>query len=171
TAPMFIGYTIVFNYNPSLSLNTILTSVLAAALFEELYFRAFLFGQLFRYTQLGFIPSATIGALLFGLVHLYQGNNLGESAGVFAVTFAGGMLYAWVFVEKEFNIWIPVFLHLFMNLSWGLFDVSGNAMGGIYANIFRAFTIALIIILTIKENKRYGKELVINRKSLWYKTS
>lgn len=55
TSPMFIGYAIVFDYNSEFSLNGLLISVLSAAFFEELYFRWFLFGQIFRFTKWGFI--------------------------------------------------------------------------------------------------------------------
>jgi len=51
-----------------------------------------------------------------------------------------------------------------MNLSWVLFDVSSNALGGIYTNLFRAITIALTIIITIRYHKKRG--LKINRLNL-----
>ena len=57
TAPMFIGFAIVFDFNAGISWNRILIAGVAAGVFEELYFRGFLFGQLFRYTRLGFIAS------------------------------------------------------------------------------------------------------------------
>src|SRR5690606_38986627 len=75
TLPMFIGYALLFDFNTAFSLNSFLVTVIAAALFEELYYRGFLFGQLYRYTNLGFIPSVLIGAILFGLMHLYQGDR------------------------------------------------------------------------------------------------
>ncbi|MEL7124359.1 MAG: CPBP family intramembrane glutamate endopeptidase, partial [Bacteroidota bacterium] len=49
TSPMFLGFSIVFKLNNELSINTVLISIVAAGFFEELYFRGFLFGQLFRY--------------------------------------------------------------------------------------------------------------------------
>ncbi|MCD6659879.1 MAG: hypothetical protein LT105_06950 [Lentimicrobium sp.] len=39
-----------------------------------------------------------------------------------------------------------------MNLSWTLFDVSENALGTIIPNLFRAATIAVSIMLTLKLN-------------------
>ena len=53
-----------------------------------------------------------------------------------------------------------------MNLSWNLFDVSNNALGGISANIFRALTILTAIILTIVLKKRRKEPYEINRKTL-----
>lgn len=170
TLPMFIGYALVFDFTPDFSADNILITVIAAAFFEELYFRGFLFGQIYRYTRWGFIPSVLIGAVLFGLVHLYQAQSFGESAGIFLITFAGGILYAWAFVEWNNNLWVPIFLHLFMNLSWGMFSAGDNAMGGFYSNLFRAITIALIIILTIRRKKSKNLELEVNKHTIWMKS-
>lgn len=62
---MFISFEIVFKFNTKIDLNDLLIKVLAAALFEELFFRGFLFCQVFRYTTVGFIPSVFLGALFF----------------------------------------------------------------------------------------------------------
>ena len=166
TLPMLIGYAIVFDFNHGFSLNQFLVTVLAAAFFEEMYYRGFLFGQLFRYTSFGFIPSVLIGALVFGAVHIYQGHDVMESIGVFAITFMGAVLYAWVYVEWNYNLCVPIFLHLFMNLFWALFSAAENAMGGFYANLFRSITIALIIILTLTFKRRSHKALSINKANL-----
>jgi membrane protease YdiL (CAAX protease family) len=169
TLPMFVGFAFVFEFNHDISLNTFLISIVAAAFFEELYFRSFLFGQLFRYTRLGFIPSVILGALLFGAVHLYQSTDPGELIGIFLVTFLGGLLFAWVYTEWKYNLWIAVFLHLLMNLSWELFSVSDNAFGSLYANIFRLITIAMIIVFTLVYKKRRGEKLMINKQTIWKK--
>lgn len=169
TLPMFIGFALFFDFNNEFSLKSFLITVIAAAFFEELYFRGFLFGQIYQFTKWGFIPSVLIGAIWFGLIHLYQGSNLNEMAGVFLVTFFGGILFAWVFVEWNYNIWVPICLHLFMNLAWGLFAVSENALGGMYGNIFRTLTILLIIVLTIVYKIKKGLKLEVNKKTLLMK--
>lgn len=167
TLPMFVGYAALYDFNTEFSLNHLLISVIAAAFFEELYFRGFLFGQIFRYTNWGFFPSVIVGAILFGSVHLYQGTEVSQLIGIFLITFLGGILYAWVFVEWNYNLWVPIFLHLLMNLSWGLFSAGENALGGWYANIFRIATISLIIVLTIIYKKRAGESIEINKHTLW----
>ena len=169
TLPMFIGYALFFNFNTELSWNDIFIGVLAAAFFEELYFRGFLFGQLYRYSRLGFILSVFLGALLFGLVHLYQSTDMSELILIFLITFIGGIIFAWILVEWGYNIWVPVFLHLFMNLSWELFAVSENAMGSTYANVFRLITVLLIIILTLLYKKKKGIPLEIRKRTIWLK--
>lgn len=171
TLPMLIGFAIVFNFNSEITVNDILIKVLAAAFFEELYFRGFLFGQLFRYTKLGFLPSIIIGALLFAVIHLYQSTNLLTLVGVFITTFLGAILFAWVFVEWNYNLWIPIFIHLFMNLFWLMFSAGENALGGIYANVFRISSLILIISLTIVYKRKKGYTLAVNKKTFWIKTT
>lgn len=169
TLPMFVGFHFLFDFNDEVSLNTLLISVFSAGFFEELFFRGFLFGVIFRYTKLGFIPSVFFGALYFGLLHLYQSDEFAELLGIFLVTFLGGILFAWVYAEWKFNIWIPIFLHMLMNLPWELFSVSDNALGDLYANIFRLATIVLIILLTVVYKRKNRINLEINRKNLLLK--
>jgi membrane protease YdiL (CAAX protease family) len=167
TLPMFLGFASFFEFQKDVNLNTLLVSIVAAGFFEELYFRGFLFGQLFRYTRLGFVGSVLAGAVLFGLVHLYQGSSLEETTGVFLITFAGGILFAWVFAEWHYNLWVPVFLHMLMNLAWELFSVSDTALGGWVANLCRLGTIMLVIGLTLVRKRRRQQPLVVNRHT-WF---
>lgn len=169
TAPMFIGYVFVYEFSNEITLNKILVNVFAAAFFEELFFRGFLFGQIYRFTKVGFIPSIFIGAFLFAFIHLYQSRELSTLIGVFLITFLGAILFAWTYVEWNYNIWVPIFLHLFMNLFWLLFSVADNAFGGIYANVFRTITLILIVLLTILYKRRKGIPLEVNRRTMWMK--
>ncbi|MEL7123914.1 MAG: CPBP family intramembrane glutamic endopeptidase, partial [Bacteroidota bacterium] len=125
--------------------------------------------NIFRYTRLGFLPSVLLGALLFGFVHLYQGSEFNEIVGIFLVTFLGGILFAWLYAEWNYNLWVPIFLHMFMNLAWELFSVSSNALGGTYSNIFRAATIFLAIVLTLMYKKRRGEVILINKSTIFMK--
>jgi membrane protease YdiL (CAAX protease family) len=169
TVPMLIGYGIFFDFNTELTLNVFLISGLAAAFFEELFFRGFLYGQVYRYTNFGFFPSVIAGALLFASVHMYQSTDPAELAGIFAVTFMGGLFFAWMYSEWNHNIWVPVGVHFFMNIFWMLFSAGDNALGGLYANIFRVMTIVLVIGLTIGYKKKKGLPLEINRRTIWLK--
>lgn len=169
TLPMLVGFASISSLNPKFTLDTFLINVIAAAFFEELYFRAFLFGQLYRYTRLGFIPSVLLGALLFAFVHLYQSTDPLTLAGIFAVTLLGAVLFAWVYVEWNYNIWVPVFLHLLMNLFWAVFSGGDNALGGVSANVFRIISLVLIIALTVIYKKRNAEPLEITKHTIWMK--
>ena len=169
TIPMFIGGIIFFPINYKMSLPEVIRLTICAGLFEELYFRGFLFGQLFRYTKLGFIPAVILGALLFAAGHLYQSSDLPVIIGIFLTTFMGAILFAWLYAEWSYNLWVPVILHFLMNLSWEIFLVSENALGGITSNVFRGITIATAIVATIIYKKRKGLKPGVNRKTLWWK--
>lgn len=171
TLPMFVGFALVYDLNLEYSIDNFLVTVVAAAFFEELYFRAFLFGQLYRFAHLGFVPAVILGAFLFGFLHWYQGSTFSESLGVFAITLLAGLLFAWLYAEWRFNIWVPLFLHFFMNLAWGLFSVSDNAMGGAYANIFRFTTVFLVIGGTVIFKRMKGERLEVKGKALLIKTN
>ncbi len=171
TLPMFVGFSLLFELNTQLSINTLLISVAATGFFEELYFRGYLYGQLYKNTKLGFLPSVLLGALLFGAVHLYQSSEVTELIGIFLITFLGGILFAWVYTEWDHNIWFPVFLHALMNLSWELFSVSDNALGDSYSNLFRILTIALVIIITRVYKRKKGIPMQITKKTLFMKNS
>ncbi|MEO1023099.1 MAG: CPBP family intramembrane glutamic endopeptidase [Bacteroidota bacterium] len=169
TAPMLAGYALVFSFNAEISLDDVLIGSVAAAFFEELYFRGFLFGWLFRFTRFGFIPSVLLGALIFASMHLYQSQDPATLIGIFMTTLLGGILFAWVYAEWDFNLWMPIGLHLFMNLFWDLFSAGDNAFGGLWSNVFRVITIALIIIGTIRYKKWKNQPPTITRRTLWMK--
>ena len=156
-----------FQVNHKITIPAIIQLTVCAGLFEELYFRGFLFGQIFRYTKIGFIPSILLGALLFASGHLYQSTEISVLTGVFLTTFMGAIFFAWLYIEWNYNLWVPVCMHFLMNLSWEIFTVSENALGGVTSNVFRGATIAFAIVATIMYKKRHGIKLEVNRKTLW----
>ena len=169
TLPLLPVYSFFYEFNTALSLNEILIIGLAAGFFEELYFRGFLFGQLYRFTRLGFILSVFLGALLVGVANIIHGGDVVEFLLVFIITFLGGIIFGWVYAEWDFNLWVPIFLHIFLNLSWEMFKISGSAAGDFYANIIRLFTVVLFIVLTLVYKRRKGKRLEITRNKLFVK--
>lgn len=162
--PMFLSSAAIGKMSEDISVLNLLHHTLFAGFMEEFLFRGFLFGLLFRKLGWGFIPASLLGALIFGLGHLYQGHTVLQTTGVFFVTALGAVWFAWLYIEWNANLWVPIFLHTFMNLSWSLFEVSDTALGGWYTNLFRIITIALTIIITIKYANKTG--LIIRRKSL-----
>lgn len=150
TLPLFVAFPVIGEFNGELTVDKLIRSTVVAAFFEEVIFRGFIFGQLFRYCKLGFWWSVLIPSLLFGTLHLYQGNDLLSSLAAFGVTFLGGIYFSWVYVKWDFNLWFPVGLHFFMNLSWLLFTVEGNsvAAGGVVSNVFRILSVVVAIVLT-----------------------
>jgi len=162
--PMFLSSAIIGHIGEDLEMLSLIHQTLFAGFMEEYLFRGFLFGILFRKLGWGFIPASILGAIIFGLGHIYQGSTLLETTGVFFITSIGAIWFAWLYIEWNNNLWVPIFLHILMNLSWGLFEVSSNALGGFYTNLFRIITIILTIVITIKYNKKSG--LRVNRNTL-----
>jgi membrane protease YdiL (CAAX protease family) len=167
TLPMLIGYYLLGHYNNEYSLIKNISFAFKDGFREEIFYRAFLFGQLFRQVKLGFIPAVAINGLIFGISHLYQAHNIGESVGVFAITFAGAIWFAWLFIEWDDNIWLPICMHTLMNLYWDLFSTDKTAMGGLLLNLPRILTIAISIYITIKMRKKHFGSLRIDRKNLF----
>lgn len=162
--PMIVSSAIIGKLDSDLNLGALFHKTLIAGFFEECFFRGFLFGILFRKLKWGFIPASIIGGLFFGIGHLYQGSIFIETTGVFVITSIGAVWFSWLYIEWKNNLWVPIFLHTLMNLSWVLFEVSNNALGGLYTNLFRGITIALTIIITIRYHKKRG--LIIKRNNL-----
>lgn len=163
-SPMLISSVIIGKIDADFKIFDIVHKSLIAGFMEEYLFRGFLFGILFRKLGWGFIPASLLGGLIFGLGHVYQGSTFSETIGVFLVTSLGAVWFSWLYIEWKNNLWVPIFLHTLMNLSWVLFEVSDNALGGSYTNVFRIITISLTIFLTIRLNKK--NELEISRKNL-----
>jgi CAAX amino terminal protease family. len=167
TIPMFLGFAFTGALNVGLTIEEFIRKAILAGLFEELFFRGFLFGMLFRYTRWGFIPAVLTGALLFGIVHLYQGNDMLSALSAFGITAFGAILFSWVYVEWNYNLWVAIGLHTFMNGAWLVFAVDSSATGGLASNIFRAISILLIITITVLYKKKNFLPLEVNRQTLW----
>lgn len=168
TLPM-LAYSIKFNINRELSLDTIIINTISSAFFEEIIYRAFLFGMLYRFTQFGFLPSVFLGSLLFGIAHLYQSTDMNELMGIFLLTFLGSVLFAWIYSEWKFNLWVAIFLHCLMNLYWLIFDVDKNVLGGTNANIIRFSAIFLAIFGTIIYKRKKKIPFEITKQTWWMK--
>ncbi|MCY7356025.1 MAG: CPBP family intramembrane metalloprotease [Rudanella sp.] len=161
TLPMLIGYSLTFA-PVSLPLNQILlkfyTGSFWAGLAEETFYRAFLFGQLYRHGRWPFWLAAVAQGLFFGTGHLYQAHELGQALGIFAVTSLGGIWFAWLWISWR-NLWVPITVHILMNAWWALFAVDNTALGGWVANGCRVLTIALSVWLTIRALRQQGRSL------------
>lgn len=161
--PMLVGYAFLAGFKVSLTWSGFLIGCLWAAISEELFYRGFVFGQLFRFAGWGFLAAGLLNALVFGSAHLYQAGDWGSAVGIFAITALGGLWFAWLYIEWGNNLWVPMAMHFFMNLWWNAFDAGPDAGGGLAANLFRAATVALSIVWTIRMKRRQKVALEITR--------
>ncbi|WP_223598518.1 CPBP family intramembrane glutamic endopeptidase [Chryseobacterium sp. GVT01B] len=170
TLPMLIGYLIHFKTAGKIDFESLFINTLSSAFFEEIIFRAFLIGILYRFTRLGFLSSALFGSLLFAQVHLYQSQDITELIEIFTITFLGSLFFVWVYFESEYNLWTAIFLHFFMNLYWEIFTVSENVSGNFYGNLYKFFSIAAIITIVIYLKRKNKIAFEVTWKSLFIKT-
>ncbi|WP_294274315.1 CPBP family intramembrane metalloprotease [uncultured Chryseobacterium sp.] len=170
TLPMLIGYLYFFNIVQKVDVQSLFINTISSAFFEEIIFRAFLIGTLFRLTRLGFISALLFGSLLFAQAHLYQSNDTTELIEIFLITFLGSALFSWVYIETDFNLWTAIFLHFFMNIYWEIFNVAENVSGNWYGNVFKALSVLLIIALSIYRKQKGKTTFQITAKNLFIKT-
>ena len=107
TLPMIAGYAVI----GELSADEAFTWIFIAGMFEELVYRGFVFGQLFRYARWGFLPAALLAALAFGSLHLYQGHDPVSALTAFGVTALGSIFFSWLYVEWNYNLWSVIWMH------------------------------------------------------------
>ncbi|MEM9918160.1 MAG: CPBP family glutamic-type intramembrane protease [Bacteroidota bacterium] len=165
TLPMFLGYAVTGQWQ-GIDGFWRLVNVFIGASMEEVVYRGFLFGLLFRKAKWGFLAAVLLNALIFGTAHLYQGQTFGQTAGIFMVTLAGGIWFAWLYIEWENNLWIAISLHFFMNLAWKLFAMDNTALGDWGANLFRIMTIALSIVFTLIHRQKAGGQSIV-KQHMW----
>jgi membrane protease YdiL (CAAX protease family) len=106
----------------------------AAAFFEEVYYRGFLITQIAalfgaqapaRQSALGLWVGTLVSAVLFAAVHGYQ-----SLSGVL-LTGVGALFFTWIFLRHGRNLWIPMLVH-------GIHDSS--AMAFFYLGIYDRVT-------------------------------
>ena len=76
---------------------------------EELFYRAFLISRLMDHAQTGKWIAILISGFLFGIVHFAEGPIGILSNGAF------GILFAWIYVRSNRNLWITLIAHGLLN--------------------------------------------------------
>lgn len=156
TIPMSLGFMVTSRLNPKLSFASILHLAIISPFAEEVLYRGYLFRQLHRRAELGFVLAVIITAVFFGFGHYSDAMREGgvwNALGVVAITGLGGAFFAWLFVRWQDNLWVPFCMHCLMNLWWELFAVDSTALGGWLANIVRLLTVILAIVLTLYRDR------------------
>lgn len=103
---------------------------------EELFYRGLAVAALVRLCGWRWWIACLWPALFFGAVHAGQGADLGSVAGIVAITALGALLFGWLLVRWDFNLWPPVLLHvglnsLFLVFAWGESAVFGGLGGAV----------------------------------------
>ncbi|WP_439882657.1 lysostaphin resistance A-like protein [Pontibacter sp. MBLB2868] len=149
TLPMFLSFPFFFEWNGALDGLTVYRGAFTAAVFEELAFRALVFGALYYGCGWRFLPAALPPAIVFGLEHLYQASDATSAALTVLFMFSCALWVTWLYVKWGNNLYLAIFLHLLMNFSWMLFSVSDDALGGLAANMARLATFIVSVGVTL----------------------
>jgi uncharacterized protein len=148
TLPMLIGFALSRKTEGSPDMAAILFTCLASPLAEEICNRGFGYRQLHVSLKWPFMLSVLPQAIFFGLGHIEKGTSAGSVASIFLITFTAAVFFSWLLLKWD-NLWIPVFLHAFMNLWWALFSVSDTAVGGWLSFALQLATVGLAIAATL----------------------
>lgn len=144
-APALAVCTIWARFAPDLKLADIAWLSIGGPFGEELVYRGLAVGVLMRVCGWRGSAACLWPALFFGVVHAWQGADAGSIAGVVALTALGGLLFGWLFIRWNFNLWPPVLLHVGLNLLWQVFNLGDNALGGWVGNLERTVAVILAI--------------------------
>jgi uncharacterized protein len=155
TLPMSVGYAVLANFDGGITFKAAISTAVIAPICEEIMFRGFLFRQLYHHAQWKLLLATMVDGAIFGFMHISQGHSPMEALGVFAITLGGGVFFSWVYMAWGYNLWITIFLHSFMNLSWHYFNIADNALGGSWANFYRLASMLLVVIATLWYKKGF----------------
>jgi membrane protease YdiL (CAAX protease family) len=157
--PMLLGFALTRSLTPHLQMRPLLFLTVLSPIVEEIEFRGFGVLQLKNRTGWPFWIVVWPSALLCGYGHVEQGGTSLESAGLFFFLTAGGVTFAWL-AQRWQNLWVPVALHVCMNLWWELFSIARTAIGGWFPFILQNTTILLAILITLYYT-RAGRQVAI----------
>ncbi len=119
---------------------------------EEVIYRGAAFGLLRRLAGWPFWLAAGLPAVFFGLGHAnpFTASPSMDAIMTFAITFTGAIMFSWLYERWQFNLWVPILLHAFLNFAWSLFQVGDGAFAGWLPLAAQVTTVGLAIVLTIR---------------------
>lgn len=147
-APMALVFALTHELAPDPAPELLYGSLLSP-LAEEIVFRGFLFGQLWRRAGWGLWPAIAVSSLAFGYGHAEDAGGLVEGLGLLLLTGAGAAVFAWLYARWD-TLAAPLALHVLMNLCWGLWQVGDGALAGWVPFALQATTVVLAIVLARK---------------------
>jgi uncharacterized protein len=151
--PMLIAFAVTLPGNPKMTVLSISVGSFVAPFAEEVVYRGYAFRQLYRHARCGFWLATLIPSVIFALGHVYQARALWDLVGIMAVTGLGSILFCWIFIRWQDNLWTVVGLHSLMNLWWDVFGVDETALGGWLGNGARLVTVLFAILLTVYKDR------------------
>jgi membrane protease YdiL (CAAX protease family) len=136
-SPIFVAGIALGKPATDLTVESTLFLGVLAPFAEEVTFRGLAVGGLMALAGWRFWPAVLLPAVVFGLGHAAQGDDLTEMAGVVAITAVGSIFFSWLYLRFDRNLWPAVVMHIGMNTVWTAFDLGENAIGGALGNALR----------------------------------
>lgn len=164
--PQLIGLGLYSDWNFNIKGSLLYRDIILAGFGEEFIFRAFLFGLLFYYAGWGFFSAGIFTGLFFGWGHLYQAADINSAISIFLFTVGASVGFSWFYYAWK-NLWMVLFLHAFMDITWDGFDVPSNVTGNLWVNIARFSTLFLTIFISIKIAKSNDRYDLKKKDKLW----
>lgn len=158
TAPMWGVFAATHEFSPDPLPELFYLSFLSPVA-EEVVFRGFVFGQLWRRAGWGLWPAIAVSSLLFGYGHAEDAGTLLEGFGLLALTGLGAAVFAWLYSRWR-TLVAPIALHVLMNLSWSLWQVGEGALAGWGPFALQMTTVVLAITLTLLVFKKGTQDQV-----------
>jgi len=146
--PMLLGFALTRRPAPDLSLANVSFLAVFFPLAEEIQFRGYAIGQLYRRAGWSSWLAILFVAIFFGLGHIEKGQSFSQMAGLFLLTGLGGATFSWLLIKWQ-SLWVPFSIHMFMNLWWEVFSVSRTALGGWFPLALQIITAILAIMGTL----------------------
>lgn len=148
--PMLVIFVFNLDFNQGIStLSIFLTSILAPFT-EEFLFRGYFFLQVYHRAGWSFILSVIVSAGVFGIAHyntLAGSTNMTDILAEIGIISLGGVFYAWLLIRWD-NLWVPIFMHAFMNL-WCEGFACDQIVPQTSTNIGRLLAVFLAITITL----------------------
>ncbi len=152
TMPMWLTFSVTHAFRPD-PLPELLYLAVLSPVAEEIVFRGFLFGQLWKRAGWGPWTSLAVSSLAFGLGHAEDASTWTEGLGLLALTGLGAAIFAWIYWRWG-TLLAPIALHVLMNLCWGLWQVGDGPLAGWVPFALQLTTVVLAIALTLLASRR-----------------
>jgi membrane protease YdiL (CAAX protease family) len=153
--PTMAGFAVLNGVNVNFAPMPFVRTALASPFSEEMLFRGLLFRQLHQRAGWPFWAAVLVNAVPFAWGHLYQaqsGDWLGTIA-VLAVTGIGAAYSAWLFMRWEWNLWVVIGFHAYLNAAAYAFDIGDSVLT-------KASTLPLLVLgllTTTLVTRRYAR--------------
>ena len=158
TLPNLLLRIAVAGAKPQINAALVLMSAVASPMSEELLFRGYLFGQLYRRAGWPFWAAALANAVPFVAGHFYQLSGKGwefvvSVAEVLLLVGVSALFAAWVYVRWEYNLWVLIFIHALLNFYSTTFAINETSGFSWVDNVAWLMTLILVVLGTIYRNR------------------